>query len=259
MSRLSPDSLFHFTSSLENLLGILDNTFYPRYCYEEFELIDKDTQPFVEDAFPMVCFCDIPLSQLVNHIETYGKYGLGMTKEWGIKKGLNPVIYFNRNSCMATTLSMIIRDLVRDTGIWRIPDLSRAAVNEIMMYMKPYNGTLYRGGRVTKEDVRFYDEHEWRYVPDRSVMKRNGIELSIQRHVYQQLGELVALNKKLETDETKLSFSADDIKYIIINEEGQINEMINELRAIKGHRYDSDTIDRLASRIMTVNQIENDF
>jgi hypothetical protein len=148
---------------------------------------------------------------------------------------------------------------VRDTGIWRIPDLSRAAVNEIMMYMKPYNGTLYRGGRVTKEDVRFYDEHEWRYVPDRSVMKRNGIELSIQRHVYQQLGELVALNKKLETDETKLSFSADDIKYIIINEEGQINEMINELRAIKGHRYDSDTIDRLASRIMTVNQIENDF
>ena len=44
MSRLSPDSLFHFTPSLDNLLGILKNTFYPRYCYDEFDLIDNDAQ-----------------------------------------------------------------------------------------------------------------------------------------------------------------------------------------------------------------------
>jgi len=50
MGRLSPDSLFHFTPNLANLLGILKNTFYPRYCYEEFDLVDRSQQPFIEDA-----------------------------------------------------------------------------------------------------------------------------------------------------------------------------------------------------------------
>lgn len=253
MSRLSPDSLFHFTSCFENLLGILDNTFYPRYCYEEFNLVDNDKQTFAEDAFPMVCFCDIPLSQLVDHIETYGRYGLGMTKEWGISKGLNPVIYFNKNSHMANRLSVVTNGLLWDTSP------IAQAFYEVMLYMKPYKGILYRNGRVTKENIRFYDEHEWRYVPHRSVLKENKIELSIQRHVYKQPEKLADANKKLETDETRLPFKADDIKYIIIDEERQINEMIGKLRDIKGSRYDSDTIDRLASRIITVKQIESDF
>ncbi|MGA2671300.1 MAG: abortive infection system antitoxin AbiGi family protein [Dehalococcoidia bacterium] len=253
MSRLSPDSLFHFTSCFENLLGILDNTFYPRYCYEEFNLVDKDKQPFAEDAFPMVCFCDIPLSQLMNHIETYGRYGLGMTKEWGISKGLNPVIYFNKNSHMANRVSVVTNGLLWDTSP------IAQAFYEVMLYMKPYKGILYRNGRVTKENIRFYDEHEWRYVSHRSVLKKNKIELSIQRHIYKQPEKLADANKKLETDETRLSFKADDIKYIIIDEERQINEMIGKLRDIKGSRYDSDTIDRLASRIITVKQIESDF
>ncbi|MFC2066787.1 abortive infection system antitoxin AbiGi family protein [Chloroflexota bacterium] len=93
MSILSPDTLFQFTHSLNNLLGILNNTFYPRYCYDEFDLVDNDAQTFLEDAIPMVCFCDIPLSLLMNRINTYGNYGLGMTKEWGLRKGLNPVRY----------------------------------------------------------------------------------------------------------------------------------------------------------------------
>jgi hypothetical protein len=43
----------------------------------------------------------------------------------------------------------------------------------ILVYLKPYEGVLYRGGSITKENVRFYDEHEWRYVPDRRVMNKN--------------------------------------------------------------------------------------
>jgi hypothetical protein len=253
MSRLSPDSLFHFTPSLNNLLGILDSTFYPRYCYEEFELIDNDRQPFIEDAVPMVCFCDIPLSQLMNHIKIYGKYGLGLTKAWGIKKGLNPVIYFNKNSHMANRFSVVTNDL-----IWKT-DLIAQAFYETMLYLKPYEGPLYRGGRCIKENIRFYDEHEWRYMPDRNIMNTNNIELSIQANIYRQPEKLADANRKLETDNTRLSFKADDIKYIIIDKERQINEMINGLRTIKGRRYDSDTIDRLTSRIITVKQIENDF
>jgi len=253
MSRLSPDSLFHLTPYFGNLLGILENTFYPRYCYEEFDLVDNDTQSYIEDAIPMVCFCDIPLSQLMNHINTYGKYGLGMAKEWGIRKGLNPVIYFSKNSHLAKRISVITNDL-----IWR-DDSTAEAFKETMLYMKPYEGTLYRGGRSFKENVRFYDEHEWRYVPDRSILIENNIEPSIQEHIYRNSEMLASANRKLETDIFRLSFYADDIKYIVISNEGQINKMVEELRRIKGSRYDSNTIDRLTSRIITVKQIQNDF
>jgi len=253
MSRLSPDSLFHFTPSLDNLLGILKNTFYPRYCYEEFELIDNDAQSFIEDAIPMVCFCDIPLSQLMSHIKIYGRYGLGMSKEWGIREGLNPVIYFSKNSHLAKLLSVIVNNL-----LWG-SDSTAQAFHEAMVYTKPYEGTLYRGGRSVKENVRFYDEHEWRYMPGRNIMITNDIEPSIQAHIHRNPVELANANRKLETDKTRLSFNANDIKYIIINDERQINNMVEALRYIKGSRYDSNTIDRLTSRIITVKQIQNDF
>jgi len=189
----------------------------------------------------------------MNHIGTYGKYGLGMTKEWGIRNGLNPVIYFNRNSKLASNL--------RDTLIQLVGSKSPTTkvLAEIIMYLKPYEGILYRGGRVIKENVRFYDEHEWRYVPARRVMEKNTLELAIPEELYREPEELADANEKLERDETRLSFNADDIKYIIIGKEREINQMIRKLRVIKGSRYDRDTIDRLASRIITVKQIENDF
>lgn len=201
----------------------------------------------------MVCFCDTPLSLLINHINTYGQYGLGMTKEWGLRKGLNPVIYFNKNSHLAIKFSVVTNDL-----IWkRIP--SARAFHEILGYMKPYEGTLYRNGHDVKESVRFYDEHEWRYVPNISILRDKGIETNIQRHMYLNREALREANHKLETEATRLSFNADDIKYIIIEDEDQINIMITGIRDIKGSRYDRDTVDKLVSRIITVRQLKEDF
>jgi len=128
-----------------------------------------------------------------------------------------------------------------------------------MGYMKPYEGILYRDGQTINDTVRFYDEHEWRYVPDRSILSGNSIEPSIQKHQYMNPDELADANRKLEAKTTSLSFDADDIKYIIIEDEDQINKMVKELRVIKGSRYDRNTVDRLVSRIITVEQIKNDF
>lgn len=255
MSILSPDTLFHFTPSLENLLGILKNTFYPRYCYDEFDLIDNDAQHFIEDALPMVCFCDIPLSLLMNHIDTYGNYGLGMKKEWGIRKGLNPVIYFNKNSHLANIFSTLTNGLLFNrTPIGK-------AFHKINGYMKPYDGTLYRDGKATPEKVRFYDEHEWRYLPDTSILTGSGTRSFLQRHQYMDPQELASANSKFETEKSRLAFEADDIKYIIISDENEIDAMVGDLRNIKGkiHKYDEDTVDRLTTRIITVKQIKSDF
>ena len=253
MSILSPNTLFHFTPSLSNLLGILENTFYPRYCYDEFDLVDNDSQRFIEDAIPMVCFCDIPLSLLMNHINTYGQYGLGMTKGWGLRRGLNPVIYFNKNSHLAKNFSVLTNGL-----IWE-RTLPARAFREITGYIKPYEGTLYRNGRDVKKNVRFYDEHEWRYVPDTGILNDKGIETFLQRHMYLNQEALREANHKLEMRATRLSFNADDIKYIIIEDEDQINTMITSIRDIKGSRYDKDIVDKLVSRIITVRQLKEDF
>jgi len=142
--------------------------------------------------------------------------------------------------------------------IWENTQTAKA-FHEIMGYMKPYEGILYRDGQTINDTVRFYDEHEWRYVPDRSILSGNSIEPSIQKHQYMNPDELADANRKLEAKTTSLSFDADDIKYIIIEDEDQINKMVKELRVIKGSRYDRNTVDRLVSRIITVEQIKNDF
>ncbi len=58
----------------------------------------------LEKAIPMVCFCDLPLSQIRKHTKTYGEYALGLSKEWAIKKQINPVLYTYPNSDLSEKL-----------------------------------------------------------------------------------------------------------------------------------------------------------
>ena len=86
---LSSNTLFHFTNSLDVLYKILEEGFWPRYCKETGWLGDGD--PLF--AVAMVSFCDIPLSQIHQHISYYGNYGIGVSKEWAITQRVDPVYY----------------------------------------------------------------------------------------------------------------------------------------------------------------------
>ena len=85
---LSSNSLIHFTPKKEYLVGILENNFKINYCVEEI-FTEKYS---MSGAFPMVCFCDIPLSEITAHMFNYGDYGIGLKREWIISNGLNPVL-----------------------------------------------------------------------------------------------------------------------------------------------------------------------
>eukprot|EP01034_Spumella_vulgaris_P011525 gene11525-14663_t len=67
--------------------------FWPRYSLEDFRWQVSGPNSHEFAAFPMVCFCDIPLSRIDEHVGFYGSYGLGLSREWGIRAGLNPVQY----------------------------------------------------------------------------------------------------------------------------------------------------------------------
>jgi hypothetical protein len=202
----------------------------------------------------MVCFCDIPLSQVRDHINTYGKYGLGISKAWGKRKGLNPVIYLTKNSRLSEMMNNVV-----EAVIWSQPNPLQDAYMEMMNYVKPYTGPLRRNGRIVKKSVRFYDEREWRYVPSTDVMKSHNIEASLQRHVYQNPAKMANANSRLQLDGIRLQFKPADIKYIIVDDEPEILTMVRALKNIKGTRYDTDTIELLTSRITTTKQILNDF
>ncbi|MBK9465827.1 MAG: hypothetical protein IPN56_13805 [Chitinophagaceae bacterium] len=55
----------------------------------------------------------------------------------------------------------------------------------------------------------------------------------------------------------RIHFQPDDIKYLIVEKDNDINFLIAHLRQVK-NRFSPDTIDRLSSRILTYEQIEKD-
>ncbi|MFS2265232.1 abortive infection system antitoxin AbiGi family protein [Vibrio vulnificus] len=67
--------LFHFTNNKETLKLIFNHGYWPRYCLEDIRWVNQVNAPYM--AFPMVCFCDIPLSRISEHVSFYGNYGLG--------------------------------------------------------------------------------------------------------------------------------------------------------------------------------------
>ena len=52
----------------------------------------------------MVSFCDIPLSQIKNHVRQYGNYAVGLSKEWAKKKTICPVLYTHSSASLASNI-----------------------------------------------------------------------------------------------------------------------------------------------------------
>jgi len=98
---VSANTLFHFTS-IKGLTGILSSSgFYCQYSDEHFENILPSKSHYRFTYIPMISFCDLTIMQLSNdsvHRKNFGEFGIGLTKEWGIRNGVSPVMYVHRES-----------------------------------------------------------------------------------------------------------------------------------------------------------------
>lgn len=254
MSNISSNALFHFTSSAEYLIGILTNNFTPRYCYEEVPLNDEYDKGTIKASIPMVCFCDISLSQISNHIKTYGSYGIGMSKEWGIKNKLNPLIYVNEKSKLADSFSGLTEDLMAKlddkADSWK---LSLKFIT-ILEFLKPYSGDFRRKDKLYK-NFKFYDEREWRYIPNFTEHQ----DISPFLNAEESEDQIIIAKENNKLKKATLNFTPHDIKYIFVKNENEIHSMIEALREIKAPRFDNKTIDILISKILTTKQLGEDF
>lgn len=242
---LSSNSLIHLTKTKESLKGILTENFKIKYCLETINTTDKTFKA----AIPMVSFCDIPLSEIKNHIQNYGSYGIGLQKEWGINNKLNPVLYIEKESILGVNYFKVYADTFSGKQIGALTD-TEAALLDICRYMKNYQDNLIRNGN-TIENYRFSDEREWRYVPPREVAKMLYLSKYYDTNDKKR-------NANLQIKDLRLKFEPNDIKYIIVNDEKDISEIISLLRNTKS-KYVYEDVERLMTRIITTEQILSDF
>ena len=138
--------------------NILKTGFAPRYCLEDINWAGFEDDDFV--AFPIVCFCDIPLSRITDHVQFYGKFGIGMKQSWAIANGLNPVIYVSQTGHVAQLLRKAA-EAARVAQATKSDDSYRDNIRSIIGFTKPLTGTItIQGQPVSKA---FFQESEWRY------------------------------------------------------------------------------------------------
>ena len=247
---ISTNSVIHYTNNIDNLTGIIAKQgFRLKYCYED---LDIKLDIILDSALPMVSFCDIPLSEIKNHIDTYGSYGIGLSKIWAKKNGLNPVLYLEKQSNITRNLKAQLErifELRKNNKIDKI--LENEFVN-ILSYCKNYERKLVRG-KFDSESYRFYDEREWRYIACEDDL--NGESRIILGKIYSENKN--KFNKKIEN--CYLKFNYNDISYIIVDSENEIPEILSLLTTTYEDKCTAKELKILSTKIITKDQIYNDF
>jgi len=248
---ISTNTAFHFTNSFENIVSILENKFRPHFCLEDLTVVmpDRSHEADLVFAIPMVCFCDIPLSQAAPHLKRYGQYGIGLSKKWAILAGLCPVLYIIQNSPLTSQLFSITNRLSTfpRNEIGSSPEIDY--FHDFSSYLKPYQGFSPKGD--SRKIRRFYDEREWRFVPD---LKGFPLRYGITKDEYEDKTKREIANRSLWNHCT-LSFALSDIEYIIVSQKKEIPEMSSIISKIMLKTEGSKS----APIILSAKQIRQDF
>lgn len=246
---ISTNSIIHFTSEISFLKGILKSGFKIKYCSEKL-ILSSDTNQYKNSfvAHPMVCFCDIPIKSSLEHVKMYGSYGIGLSKDWANKKGINPVLYINKDSMIAKNISMLLTK--RRTK--KLDNETNKDIIRIKAFSKNYSGKLFKNGKLIDNEYRFYDEREWRLIPEKEKLGK--VSISINNSTY--LKDKNKYNAKL--DNCFIDFSHTDITYIIVSKTSEIPDIVSYLEVIYKH-VDPKEKNILISKIISIEQIQNDF
>lgn len=287
MNSISASSLLHFTNSIQVLTSILANGFRFSYCYEEYNNAivfnnahTKHANFFIGNngtkkgvAIPMICFCDIPLLRAQEHAECYGKYIIGIDKNYAkvIYNKLNPVLYMSsdRMKIALNDISISINNYSKETA-----HNYKESVKYLIAYCKRYSGfDFYRN-----KDTCFYNEREWRVVLEDDDNNNDASwKWNIEYKSKDEYKEFIKpYNEKLyssksaylrfiefqnNTDEMRF---CDFITHIVVSKENEIPALIkyilNKENKLFGYEGISDNVRNiLVSKITSFERIEKDF
>ncbi len=290
MESLRTSSLFHYPKKLNTLKKILAQGFKPNYCKENFSI--SDTQNLIV-GIPMVSFCDIPLTRISNFKYRYNEYAIGLSKEWGLRNGINPVLYATPNSFLFNSLQKVNEMRIQKEDILNKQMSTREypitintqnfnalplklndpefekIFNSFMdnVHLVEVQSTLFGFTKAyfeTRKDKRQdnYEENEWRFVlgenkiPDINIGWKWGVE---------SYSNWRGNEKEPKPDSVfkPLKFAFEDVNFIIVRNDSQIPNMIKYIQRLKefgGNKITSNSLKSiLISKIISMGRIEKDF
>jgi len=246
-----PNTVFHFTDNIECLKSIIQSQYF-KASYAKEVIVGHNTKRTF--GIPMVSFCDIRLSNLYEHMEKYGYYGIGLRKSWAINNGLNPVSYLNQKCSMFTYFDEQLREMseelldIKPLDEYKIAKSKYRNLLNVMRYMKNYEGELKRKN-IYKKNYRYANESEWRYVPD--ISTNNVIPVKLIKENEPNWKDKA--NKHLSmSSSSRLGFDIKDIKYILIPGRSDTYDFIE-------HLADDKNKIEIISKIFDSSQIYKDL
>ncbi len=246
-------SLFHYTDTLDKLFQILEGGFYPSYCKEEI-ITNGAIHSY---AVPIISFCDIPLSQVTEHIGKYGSFAVGVSKDFATLHGFNPVFYLENLSVPNEGIFKIHRYVLSNYaslyGEEGFNDLNIGLLS-VLQAIKNHRGILKRDD-VNRGDYEFYKEREWRCTP----LLPETYQQMYRQDEYDQLQKDYPTKPHIKDSRVNLPLSFSDVKYIMVENDADIPKLIAQLKKFKHLYSNQDEFDILLTRIITCQQIEDDF
>ena len=196
----------------------------------------------------MVCFCDIPLSRVDEHVQFYGQFGIGLTKEWAISNGLTPIHYVSHNSSIAKKYISLAE--INEEREDENKEKAKEVIRHLLAHTKPIQGNMFAAPEIVKKE--FQQECEWRYVAENE---------NIHDHIGQSsfYDEDEFLKRNGETKKNcMLAFSLNDIKYVFVPRDSDIPEMVNFIQ-VELDDHPSSDVKLLMSRITSLESIGRDL
>ncbi|WP_138269566.1 abortive infection system antitoxin AbiGi family protein [Anaerofustis stercorihominis] len=253
----SANTLFNFMDDFIYLEEMIEEKcIYPRYSKEDFSFLNI---PNIETFYiAMKCFCDIHLHMVSKHKEEFGDYAIGLTKEWGVRNGLQPIIYCNKNSSYVKSIKISYDSFNRFKDEFRedrnnskiINDMAES-FNQSLKLLKPMFGKSNK----TKKEKFFTDEQEWRYIPN--IQNDLHLKEVFSYNFFQEKDKFERYNKKLKEKKYAIKFEYNDVRYIIVESETHKNTLINSIVNIK------DISDKekynLLTKILVWDECKGDF
>lgn len=255
-------------------MKILRDGLFPNYCKEQYLGGGKDGII----GIPMVCFCDIPIMRVQDFSGDFGRFAIAFSKDWALKKAINPVFYVHESGLMKTLSFFrtvekyfsnihhagdakmnVMLNIFNQQQLNNFADLVRAiqtryANDTLLGYIKPYISQNEHGKRIN------YTESEWRYI----VTEMNGVKWLRGEKYKEWRGNPNKPKPKApkEVLEKKLTFAVDDITYLITKTEEDSMKLLQDIQKLKRIcGKDISDLDRykLVNKIISFEKIENDF
>lgn len=254
-SEIQADTLFTFMQMPEYLHTIIRKSMIsPRYCTEDIAYLQIEGISRV--SIPMKCFCDINLHRLDKHLNCYGYYGIAFSKEWGMQKHIQPVLYFNPNSDLRLDFSSAFNHAISTAGTSSTETERRlkSFMLHQLMYSKPYSGSFRCRVDDQIHERCFTDECEWRYIPNLENSDFPPIYFDDQLIKLGVPNEMSAAMSRESS--LAIQFDYSEIKHIIVrcrNDFHELTAVIEDLPIDRSVKYD------LISKVIVWDEAKGDF